>query len=523
MSLIKKLAGETAIYGTSSILTRLLNWVILTSFYTYYFTEQADFGIVNELFTYIAFLLILLTYRMETTFFRFGSEKGQLNISFSTASITVFGITAVIVTILFLNQTGIARLVKMSDHTNYLKWPFLILIFDALAAVPFARLRFDNRPIRFALLKIAAVLINLFLIFFFLVWCPQLIENGWSALSVWYNRFDPVEYIFLANLCASAVIFLALLPLYRYILTFKKEVAEKILDQTIPASVTPSKQIFDIALFRKMIKYATPLVIVGLAGIVNQLSGYPFLSWFGGETTEEGRRLAGIYSGGLRLAMIMTLFNQAFNYAVEPFFFKNADRKDADEIYAQVAQAFSLVGSIVYVGVMCFLEIIRILIGKNYREGLEVLPILLLAFFFLGLFYNFAAWYKLEDKTRYGGIIASGGAIITLIVSLTMIPKFGIYGPACAALACYLFMAAATYITGRKYRPIPYPIKRMGFYLFMALLGVASAVIIRNSLGDKTFLILGLNSLVFLIVTSVLFYVERHFIQSILSRTPKAL
>lgn len=514
MSLIKQLAGETAIYGVGSILPKLLNWVVLTPIFTNFFEDQSDMGIINDLYFYIAFIIVILTYRMETTFFRFGSQKGYLNLSFTIASITVMTLSLVVCSILYFNIPTLASWVNL-ENPSYLKWPIFILIFDTLMAIPFARLRFENRPIRFAALKVANVVIHLSLVTFFLYLCPAIIEHNWLPIEGWYSSLDPIEYVFISNLCASAVIFSFLLPLYTHLLP-KKEAGPLGLEEEELSKETPqSTQFFDWALFKKMIKYATPLVIVGLAGIINQLSGYPLLRNLGGE---NGGELSGIYSGGARLAVIMTLFTQAFNYAVEPFFFKNTNRKDADHIYAQVAQAYSIVGSLAFLGVMCFMEIAQILIGEGYREGLNVLPILLVAFFFLGLFYNFSAWYKLEDKTHYGGYIAIGGAAITLITSISLIPQYGIYGPAWAALACYSFMVIITYITGRKFRPIPYPLRRMFSYLFLATIGVMIAMVVRSYLSGATFLILGINTLVFIIISITIAFIEKDFLLSIFKK-----
>lgn len=515
MSLVRKLAGETVIYGMGNVLPRLLNWVILTPFYTNYFEDQSEFGIVNILYSYLAFTTVLFTFRMETTFFRFGSKVGQINISFSTASIAVIAITLIGTLCLYFNIPLLASLINI-EQSQYLKWPILVLAFDALAAIPFARLRLENRPVRFAIYKIASVLINLFFVLFFLLIIPWLIDKGWTEFAAFRGRFDDVEFIFLANLLASGTILLLLSPQYRHL--FSKEDRSKLENETLEQSASPqpkSHAFFSWLLLGKMLKYAYPLVIVGLAGIINQLSGYPTLDWWGGAS---GKKMAGIYSGGARLAVIMTLFTQAFNYAAEPFFFKNTNRKDADDIYAQVAQIFTLVASLAYLGVICFIEIIQYFIGDAYREGLVILPILLLAYLFLGLFYNFAAWYKLEDKTYIGSYIAAGGALLTILINWLLIPPFGIFGPAFAALGCYTFMIITTYIIGRRYRPIPYPLKSMTFYLLLAITGVTCSSLLRTYLEVSDFTLILINTLIFLVVAAIMLYSEKELLKSLIKR-----
>ena len=446
MSLLKKLAGETAIYGTSSILSRLLHYVILTPFFTRIFL-QGEYGVVSDMYTWAALLLVLFTYRMETAFFRFGSQQEEdLQNSFSTASISLLLSTAVLTILFIAAAQPIANWLKYPEHSEYVIWFACIIAFDALAAIPFARLRLENRPIRFAIIKTLGILINIFFIFLFLKWMPALIDNGWESLRPFYQLDNRILYVFIANCIASGTVLLLLSPSYIKI-----------------------KWQFDKVLWRKMALYAAPLVIVGIAGVINQLIGIPMIKELASEDLEYNKKLMGIYSAAAKLAVLMNLFTQAFNYAAEPFFFRNASRSDKGEIYAQVGQAFALVGSLAFLLIMLYLDVIQYFLGAAFREGLGVVPFLLIAYLFLGLYYNFSIWYKLADRTIIGGYIATVGAVITLSLNYWLIPQVSYYGPALSAVACYGFMALASYWTGQRYYPIHYPVGRIMTYILSAV------------------------------------------------------
>jgi O-antigen/teichoic acid export membrane protein len=515
MSVLRKLAGETAIYGISSILSRLLNWVILTPYLTRVFSDQADYGIISEMYTYTALLLVFFTFRMETTFFRFGSQKGYMELSFSKASLSVLVLTLALGGLLLSNAQALANFIEYPEHPDFIRWIVFIIAFDALAAIPFARLRLESRPVRFAILKILGILVNILLIFFFLEACPWLVDNGWESWISFYQEEDRIGYIFLSNLIASGVVLLFLLPLYANV-KLKQAGPEDVIDQALGEE----EQVGNIGKVRKpsyqkMFFYALPLVVAGLAAVINQLIGIPMLRALGDVDLEKARAMAGVYGAVAKLAVIMNLFTQAFNYAAEPFFFRNAQEENANQTYADVAKAFALVGSLAFLGVICYLDVLQYFLGKSYREGLEIVPFLLAAYFFLGLFYNFSIWYKLEDMTRFGGYIAVGGSIITIGLNWILIPNFGIYGPAWSALACYCFMAAASYWTGRRYKPIPYPMRRIASYFLMASAGVLLSMWLRPQLEGQLGLSLLINTLVFLTIIGLFISLERKYIKRI--------
>ena len=484
MSLLKKLAGETAIYGVSSILSRLLHYVILTPYLTRAFVPS-QYGVVSEMYTYAALIMVVLTYRMETAFFRFGSKVEDRSQSFNTASGALVLTTIVFVLIMLIFAQPIANALNYPDHKDYIIWFIFILAFDALVSIPFAKLRLENRPIKFAILKILNIVLNILFIFFFLELCPILIENGQNWVAGFYDGNNRIAYIFIANLIAAAVVFIFLLPEY---FTTKVKSAS-----------------FDSALFKRMLVYSLPLVIVGLAGVINQLIAVPFLKFLLPGEIVDNQAQAGIYSAAAKIAVLMSLFIQAFNYASEPFFFRNADRKDSKDIYAQVGQAFALVGAFVFLGIMMYLDAIQFFIGKNFRAGLHIVPILLLAYFCLGLYYNFSIWYKLTDNTKIGAWISVVGAVLTLSVNFFLIPIYGYVVPAWAALLCYAFMATASFIIGKKYYPINYPIGKMLTYIIAAVAIYIFSIWLKPFYGEamvlnligNTFLLIGFAGLIF--------------------------
>lgn len=443
---IKKLASETAIYGVSSILSRIVNYIVLTPYLTGVF-GPTKYGVVSEVYVYAALLMVFFTYRMETAFFRFGSKKGALDRTFSTASIALLFSTIILVSLLVVAAPSLGQLldVESENYTRYFIWFAFILGFDTLSAIPFARLRLTNRPIKFAILKILNIVIYIAGIFFFLELCPTLIENGWTNIERFYNPIDRVQYVFIANFLGSLGLFILLIPEYLHV-----------------------KRIFDRELFKKMLIYAAPLIVVGLAAIINQQVNILLIKFF--SNSADAKRLVGEFSACAKIAILMSLVIQAFNYAAEPFFFRNADRSDSKGIYADVGQAFALVGSFIFLGIVLYLDVLKYLIrNSDFWVALGVVPILALAFLFLGLYYNFSIWFKLKDQTIMGAYIAVGGSIITLTLNFILIPKITYYGAAWSALACYFFMAAASYWTGQRHYPIPYPIKKMMFYVGLAI------------------------------------------------------
>lgn len=489
---IRKLIGETAIYGVSSILSRILNYVILTPALTRIFTT-GEYGIVSELFFYAGFLTVLFTYRMETAFFRFGSKADNLDKAYSTAAISLLCSTLIFAAVLIGASGGLARLLNYPDNVEFVQIVVVIIAFDALMAIPFARLRLENRPIKFAALKIAHILINIFFFFFFLEFCPILIEQGYDFLKSIYNPNNTIQYVFIANLLASGFVCLLLLPEYFKI-----------------------KPIFDFSYWKDMFWYALPLVVVGFAAIINQLGAIPLLSLVLPDAVESNRAETGTYGATLKLAVLMNLFTQAFNYAAEPFFFRHSKEKGSRKMYGQVGLLFTMVGSIVFLGIMLYIDIIQLFLGKDFRSGIEVVPILLIANLLLGIYYNFSIWYKLADKTIWGAYISIGGALITILLNLALIPAYSYLGSAWATLSCYGFMVMACYWTGKRFYPIPYPIVRMLLLIAVAIGFYLVSMVIRTWVGANLLVLLGINTLLFVAFLGVIYLLEGREVKKIL-------
>ena len=481
MSSIKKLVGETAIYGISSILSRLFNWVILTYYLTRIF-DIGEYGVISDLYAWIALLLILFTYRMETAFFRFGQKPEEIEIIFSTSAISLLITTLIFTGTLLLFVQPIANFLKYPTHPDYVVWFLLIVAFDALAAIPFARLRLQNRPLRFMIVKILSVIVNIFFIFFFFEGCPWLIKNGFTLVENIYNENNRLVYIFIANFLASLFTLSLLLPYF-----FKIRLT------------------FDIILLRKMVIYALPLVMSGIAGVVNQFIGIPMLKELASNDLEYNKAQMGIFGAASKIAVLLNLFTQAFNYASEPFFFRNANREDAKIIYAQVAQAFAIISSVAVLGIMLYIDVIQYFIGENYRQGLGIVPILLIANLFLGLYYSVSVWFKLVDRTNIGGWIAFGGSAITILVNLIFIPLLGYYAPAWAALICYGFMLTVCWVLGQRY----YPIKRILLYIGLSIVFYELSLYFRLLLENKIELVLVVNTILFVLYLLILYKMER--------------
>ncbi len=467
MSLIRSLAKETAIYGVSNILNRLLNYIIVTPYLTRVFADdQGEYGIHGLMYAFSALLLVLLTYGMETAFFRFGHRNEDRPNAFSTASVSLLISTAGFVLLLLFFASDIAAILTTAEDRIYVVFFAFIIAFDVLVAIPFARLRLENRPLRFAFLKVINILVNAGMLLFFLELCPYLIDQGHANFAALYDPARKLDYVFIANLIASGVTLILLLPTYFRI-----------------------KLRFDPALWRRMFRYAFPLVIVGITGMFSQLADrYLLKEWLPG-TLEENLVQLGIYNACIKIAVLMNLFTQAFKFAAEPFFFRHSDRADSPLIYARVGQAFALVGSMAMLGILLYLDLIQYLIAPSFRSGLNIVPLLLLAYLFLGIYYSFSIWYKLTDQTKFGAYISTGGAIIVLVLNYLLIPRIGYLGAAWAAVACFGFMTISSYLIGQRYYPVPYPIHKMVFYIVLALAIYALSLWVRPQILWQVLLI----------------------------------
>lgn len=451
MKAIKKLAGQTVVYGMGTIVPRLLNYLLLTPFYTRIFAE-GQYGIVTELYAYVAFLLVLLTYGMETSFFRFSSTEENKNRVYTTAMSTLFVSSSIFILLAILFSSSIATFIRYPSHSEYIIFFAIIVGMDAFLSIPFARLRQQNKAFRFAMIKIINVTVNIFFNFFFLLFCPWFIEqNPDSVLTLVYNEEIGVGYAFISNLIATVVTFFLLLP-----------------------DIFRIRFSFDSALLKRMLAYAWPLLLVGLFGMINEVSDkllFKFLIRVPENIADKNLYVLeqlGVYGANYRLAVLMTLFIQMFRYAAEPFFFSHSREENAKDLYASVMKYFIIFCLFIFLLVTLFLGIFKYFIGPNFRSGLHIVPIILMANLLLGIFYNLSVWYKLTDKTLYGALIAFIGAVITIALNVVLVPDFGYSGAAWAHLSCYFVMVVLSFILGRKYYKIKYDLGNISIYFLLA-------------------------------------------------------
>ena len=489
MSLLRQLAGETVIYGMSHIMPRILHYVVFTIYLTRSFPDTKDYGIYNDLYAYSSIILIILICRMDTAFFRFSSREDDKEFVFSTALIPLVGLGLVFLISLLFSKDLIASFLGYPNQTHYVIWFGFIMVFDAFVALPFARFRMENRPYQFLFFRLMNVGLTIFFVFFFLELCPFLINNGWSGLERFLILENRLDYVFLANLLASGLIFILMIP-----------------------ELLRDKFSFNVDLWKKMMVYALPLVIVGIAGSFNQTFGTPLQKYFLGDDVAANLANAGIYNATLKIALLLNLSVVAFNYAAEPFFFKNFADRDNKEIYGLVALAFTILGCFILLGIYLYIDIIQLIIGANYREALYLLPILLFAYLFLGLYYNFSIWYKLVDRTIIGTYISLIGASITLLISILFLAKIGYAASAWAALACYSFMAVAGLLTGRYYYPIPYPVKKIVMYILVSALILAISYFLEVQ-GVSLVIKLIINTLLLIVFIGIVIGYEKELIK----------
>lgn len=448
---LKQLAGQTAIYGMGTIVPRLLNY-LLVPIYTR-FLLKAEYGIVTELYAYIAFFFVLLLYGMETTFFRYAEGDKEPERVFSTSLISIFTTSSFFVLIVWIFITPISDFLKYPNHQDYILMAAGIVALDAFTAIQFANLRQQQKPLRFSFIKIITVAINVGLNLYYVWYCDIIYQqNPDSAWLIFYNPEYRVGYVFLINLISSFVGILLLSP-----------------------QLIRLKLILDTRLLRKMLIYAFPLLIIGITGMINEVIDkiiFKYLAPVPPGTPEPHSYIMGelgIYGANYKLAVLMTLFIQMFRYAAEPFFFAQAKESNAKQVYADVMKYFVVFGLLIFLGVMLFLDIFKYFIGPEHWVGLRIVPIVLLANLFLGIFYNLSVWYKLNDLTRYGALIAMSGSIITIVTNLLLVPRMSYTGAAWGHFLCYLFMMVLSYFWGRKYYPIPYNVPRILLYILSAM------------------------------------------------------
>lgn len=454
MNPLKKLAGETVIYGLSSILGRLLNWLLVPLYTKVFFPEE--YGIVTNLMSYVAILLVLLTYGMETGYFRFTSKEKDSSKVFSTGFISLLATTVFFLLLVFVLLTPISSFLNVSENKEFVVLLALTLGFDAITALPFAKLRQENKAMRYAGLKLINIFSNLGINLFFLLLCPWIYENYTNIpiTEIWNPDFG-IGYIFVAFFVSSFLNFILLLPdFYKVKLKFDKD------------------------LLKRILKFSAPILVVSICGMLNiNLDKLVMPELIPAD--QNPLYQTGIYGANYKLAVIMTLFIQAFRYAFEPFFFAQAKESNSKQVYADVLKYFVIFGLLIFLGVMFYIDIVKILIDSSYHEGLGIVPYVLLANLFFGIFFSLSLWYKLSDKTRFGAYIAIIGSIITIVLNIVLVPRIGYFGAAYAVLACFATMTLISYILGQKHYPVPYDLKGILSYMLVAFILYAASTYIK--------------------------------------------
>ena len=476
MSIIKKLAGETLIYGMASIFPRMLNILMTLVYLTYRFKDTEDYGSYNEMYAYVTIFLTILVYRLDTAYFRYGSKADDKANVFSTALIPVIVSAVVVVGVVLFYSQSIADWLSYGDRPHYIQWFAMIIGFDAIATLFYGKFRLASQPRRFLFFRVANVVLTIMFILLFLEILPRIAPEIGQNIGSFFGVTKELDFVFLANLLASGSLLLLLIPEFVRV-----------------------RWTMDLGLLKKMLLYSFPLIIVGLAGNINQAFAVPLQKYFLGAEIGANLSNAGIYAAAAKIALLLNLFTVAFNYAAEPFFFNNAKEDKEKKAYGQVALAFTIVCVIVIVGIVTFSGLAQYLVGEKYRAALHIVPWLLFAYFFLGLYYNVAIWFKLSDRTMVGAIISVFGAIITLVVSIYFLPRVGTVASAYAAVITYAFMIIAGYLTGQRYYPIEYPVKKILTYAFIAALMTVSLVLLRNQVNTFLSMAIGVIFLVAII------------------------
>ena len=426
MSEMKSLAKDTAIYGLSSIIGKFLNY-LLVPLYTYALARTDDYGIVTNLYAWTALLLVLLTYGMETGFFRFANrEDYDAKSVYKTAYWTLLSTSTLFALLVIVFQQPLASVLGYADHAEFVAMMFVTVAVDAFASIPFAYLRNQKRPILFAALKLLFVILNIAFNLLFLVILGK----------------NDVFYVFLSNLMATGIQTLCLLPF-----------------------TMPKGGRFDGKALKEMLRYSLPLLVLGVAGIMNQTLDrilFPYLY-----PGEDAQSQLGIYGACFKVAMVMMMFTQAFRYAYEPFVFSKHKDRQSVEAYADAMKYYIIFSYLILLGVIFYLDIFRYIVSSAYWEGLKIVPVVLWTYVFQGVYFNLSFWYKLTDETKWGAYFSLIGLCITLVLQIVGVPIIGYWASCGSSLVCYFVIMVLSYVIGQKKAPIPYDMKSIGGYTLL--------------------------------------------------------
>jgi O-antigen/teichoic acid export membrane protein len=446
LSGIKKLAGQTLWYGLPTIISRFLGYIM--NFTLPFFFKQPDTTAdLTQVYAAIPFLNVLLTYGLETAYFRFSQQDKNKASLYNTLTVSLVCSTIGFGILLFLFKGTLVQVFKMEQFPQYITWMILIVITDALSTLPFARLRQENRPKKYAFARLAGILLNVIIVFFFVGIVPMLAKNNPDGF---FSRFvtpdGGIIYYLIGNFCGSLFTFLVLQRELRQV-----------------------RWQFDKTLWREVMKYAAPLVIVGLGGMVNDMLSRLIYQFVVDLPEKQAKHELGIFGNIYRLAVLITIMIQAFRMAAEPFFFGRANQEDAPRTYARIMKFFVIACCIMFLFIALFVDVFKWFFGAidrpNWIEGLDVVPLLALGNIFLGVYYNLSIWYKLTNRNMAGAWITLGGVLLTVVLNILLIPKYHYTGAAIATFACYLFMMVTSYKMGQKHYPVPYARKKLTAYI----------------------------------------------------------
>ena len=487
MASIKKLAGQTAIYGFSSIIGRFLNY-LLVPLYTYKIAAASGgYGVVTNIYAYTGLLLVLLTFGMETTFFRFATkENSDPNKAFSTAGLSVGFVSLVFVALVIAFLKPIAGIMAYDSHPEYIAIMATVVGLDAFQAILFARLRYEQKALKFACLKLLFIFMNIGLNLFVFLAAPALADR-YPDLMSWYHIENQVLYIFLINLICTSIVTFGFIPEIRKL-----------------------RYGIDCAMLKEMLKYTWPLLLLGLTGILNQVADKICFRYL--VPGSEGEVQLGIYGACVKIAMIMAMITQAFRYAYEPFVFgSNKDRNSA-EMQAKVMNYFILCTLFAFMAVVAYLPILKYIIKSDYWEGLRVVPIVMMAEIFMGIYFNLSFWYKLTDQTWWGAIFSAIGCIVLLAINIIFVPQVGYMACAWGGFAGYGVCMILSYLVGRKKNPIPYDLKSALFYIVITLILYTAIAYLPEF---NLIITLVLNTVILLLFVAAVAWKEKELVRGI--------
>ena len=435
MANLKSVVKDTAIYGLSSIVGRFLNYLLVPLYTAKLSAASGGYGVITNVYAYTALLMVILTYGMETTFFRYVNKEGENpDKVYSTTMISVASTSLLFVLLVLLFLQPISSFMGYADHSSYIWVMAVTVAVDAFACIPFAYLRYKKRPMKFAILKLANIMMTILLNLFFFLLLPAWTGNGGLV---------DAGYAFYINLfCSVALLFFLL-----------KEITAVPFD-------------FDKALLRRMLSYSWPILVLGVAGILNQTADkilFPYIY----QGTDAHSQL-GIYGAASKIAMIMAMITQAFRYAYEPFVFGNNNDKDSRNTYAKAMKFFIIFTLLAFLVVMAYIDLLKYIIGRDYWEGLKVVPVVMAAEIMMGIYFNLSFWYKLIDKTIWGAWFSGIGCVVLITVNVLFVPRYGYMACAWAGFMGYASAMTISYLVGQKKYPINYPLKEIVLYVALA-------------------------------------------------------